>query len=176
MPNRGDRTGDGQSDSTDALREAEAAFSSRDYTRALRLYKPIAEAGDARAQMYVSWLYQHGRGNPESHVLAYMWADIAAKQGSEHAAGYRRSLSAEMTDRELAQARYLSAAWVPTVATPERVSWVRRFAERVKKQIRDRNSPAVTAVPPVTRPRLAPPALSNRNRRSTARPDRDRPA
>jgi hypothetical protein len=43
-----------------------------------------------------------------------MWADVAAKRGNGRAAGYRQGLIAEMTERELAHARYLAEAWVPT--------------------------------------------------------------
>ena len=45
--------------------------------RALRL----AERGDARAQAFLGFMYEHGRGVPQDYVAAVYWYTSAAEQG-----------------------------------------------------------------------------------------------
>jgi len=45
--------------------------------RALRL----AERGDARAQAFLGFMYEHGRGVPQDYVAAAYWYTSAAEQG-----------------------------------------------------------------------------------------------
>ena len=39
-----------------------AAYNQRDYATALRHWRPLAEQGDARAQLYLGQMYRRGKG------------------------------------------------------------------------------------------------------------------
>jgi uncharacterized protein len=52
------------------LEDGRAALRHRDYATAMRLLRPLAERGDARAQSYVGWMYGQGWGAQQSSVQA----------------------------------------------------------------------------------------------------------
>jgi hypothetical protein len=59
-----------------------AAFNAGDYAAALREWQPLAEAGDARAQLGLGVLYEAGRGVPTPDFgQALVWYRAAAAQG-----------------------------------------------------------------------------------------------
>jgi len=60
----------------------ESAYRSGDYPRAARRIGPAAERGDARAQGYLGFMYQYGRGVPQSYPLAIYWYRRGAEQGN----------------------------------------------------------------------------------------------
>ena len=59
----------------------EAAYQRGDYGAALREWRPLAEAGDARAQLNLGFMYAIGYGVPKDHVEAFRWWHKAAEQG-----------------------------------------------------------------------------------------------
>ena len=63
----------------------ESAYRSGDYPRASRRIGPAAERGDARAQAYLGFMYQYGRGVPQSYVQAYAWCELAEINGNADA-------------------------------------------------------------------------------------------
>lgn len=65
--------------------DALQAVQRKDYATAVRLLQPLAEAGDARAQVQLGTLYYHGHGVPEDDALALQWYDRAARQGQAQA-------------------------------------------------------------------------------------------
>jgi len=60
----------------------EGAFRSGDYPRAAARIGPAAERGDARAQGHLGFMYQYGRGVPQSYLLAIYWYRRGAEQGN----------------------------------------------------------------------------------------------
>ncbi|TMJ05571.1 MAG: sel1 repeat family protein [Alphaproteobacteria bacterium] len=60
----------------------EGAYRSGDYPRAAARLGPAAERGDARAQGYLGFMYQYGRGVPQNYVLAIYWYRRGAEQGN----------------------------------------------------------------------------------------------
>jgi TPR repeat protein len=60
----------------------EGAYRSGDYLRAVKRIGPAAERGDARAQAYLGFMYQYGRGVPQNYGLAIYWYRRAAEQGN----------------------------------------------------------------------------------------------
>jgi uncharacterized protein len=60
----------------------EGAYRSGDYPRALRRIGPAAERGNARAQAYLGFMYQYGRGVPQNYGLAVYWYTRGAEQGN----------------------------------------------------------------------------------------------
>ena len=63
------------------LEDARAAYRKQDYTTALRLFRPLADQGDARAQIHLGVMYDNGQGVPQDYVQAVKWYRLAADQG-----------------------------------------------------------------------------------------------
>ena len=58
-----------------------AAYHSKDYQTAIKLWKPLAEQGDAKAQYNLGVLDAKGRGVPQNYAKAVKWFYKAAEQG-----------------------------------------------------------------------------------------------
>jgi TPR repeat protein len=58
------------------------AYRVGDYPRAVKRIGPAAERGDARAQAYLGFMYQYGRGVAQNYALAIYWYRRAADQGN----------------------------------------------------------------------------------------------
>jgi hypothetical protein len=67
------------------LEDAAAAFQRGDYATSLKLWRPLAEEGNAEAQDNLGRLFLSGRGVPEDHVAAVGWLTKAANQGRTRA-------------------------------------------------------------------------------------------
>jgi hypothetical protein len=57
----------------DAAEEAEALFQKGDYAKALKLARPLADAGDPRAEAIIGLAYYRGRGAPHDDAEAAKW-------------------------------------------------------------------------------------------------------
>ncbi len=58
-----------------------AAFNRNDYAAATRMFQPLADSGDARAQAILGYMFATGHGVPQSYVEAASWYRRAAEQG-----------------------------------------------------------------------------------------------
>ena len=87
-----------------------------DYAAALREWRPLAEAGDARAQYYLGIMYTNGEGVPEDDRQAAFWFQKSARQGNAQAQYHLGIL-------------YANGTGVPEDA-PQAVSWFRKSAEQ----------------------------------------------
>src|SRR6476620_2657175 len=67
------------------LQDGIVAHHRQDYVRAERLLRPLAEAGNARAQTYLGFMYEYGRGVPQSYVEAAALYCLAADQNNAYA-------------------------------------------------------------------------------------------
>jgi uncharacterized protein len=65
-----------------AAPRGESAYRSGDYPRAARRIIPEAEAGSARAQAYLGFMFQYGRGVPQNYGMAIYWYRRGAEQGN----------------------------------------------------------------------------------------------
>jgi uncharacterized protein len=65
----------------DAFDDAEAFYVKAEYATALRLLKPLADRGDARAQRLLAEMYRAGDGVRQSDLEALRWYRKAADQG-----------------------------------------------------------------------------------------------
>ena len=65
--------------------DAGAALNRGDYATALRLIRPLADQGNANAQVNLGQMYVSGVGVPQDYVRAHMWFTLAAAQGEVHA-------------------------------------------------------------------------------------------
>ena len=83
----------------------------------MKWYRRAAEQGNALAQNNLGLAYAKGNGVPQDYVLAHMWWNLAAAQGS--ATGIKLRDSAEglmprMTPAQIAEAQRLAREWTPT--------------------------------------------------------------
>lgn len=64
-----------------SLRAGMAAYNREDFNAAATIFRPLALAGDARAQSYLGYMYSTGRGVPQDYAEAAYWYIRAANQG-----------------------------------------------------------------------------------------------
>jgi TPR repeat protein len=68
-----------------SLEDALSAHMHGDYATALRLYKPLADQGDASAQYNLGTMYEAGQGVPQDYAEAVIWYRKAADHGAASA-------------------------------------------------------------------------------------------
>ncbi len=56
------------------------AYQRGDYAASFRVWEPLAQAGDAKAQFGLGGLFERGRGVPLDRARAFRWYGLAAKQ------------------------------------------------------------------------------------------------
>ena len=71
-----------------AKQEAAAAWQRQDYVTAERLYRSLAEQGDASAQHFLGKMYENGEGVRRDSAEAARWFRLAAEQGHSGAQFY----------------------------------------------------------------------------------------
>jgi TPR repeat protein len=80
------------------------AYNRGDYMPAIRLFRPLAEQGNAKAQHLIGVMYHKGQGVARNPVRAFAWfSDSEAK-------AKLRDVSKTMTREELSQAREMAQA------------------------------------------------------------------
>ena len=87
-----------------------AAYNRGDYLPAIRLFRPLAEQGNARAQTVLGVMFRKGEGVPKNAVRARMWFGLAAKSGDVGAKAGLREVSKTMTREEVSQAETMAKA------------------------------------------------------------------
>jgi TPR repeat protein len=70
------------------LQDGFAAYIRADYATALRIWRPLAEQGNADAQSNLGVMYFEGQGVPQDHAEAIKWFRLAAAQGLDDAQDY----------------------------------------------------------------------------------------
>ena len=65
----------------DTLSAGRAAHARGDHVTAARLLIPLAERGNARAQVMVGFMYATGQGVPQAYDAAAYWCRLSAEQG-----------------------------------------------------------------------------------------------
>jgi TPR repeat protein len=86
------------------------SYNRGDYEPAIKLFRPLAEAGNAKAQNILGVMYRKGEGVTPSSARAYMWFSIAAARGDKQAKASLQEMSKEITPAEMAQAKEMMAA------------------------------------------------------------------
>jgi len=86
------------------------AYNRGDYLPAIRLFRPLAEAGNPKAQNQIGLMYRKGEGTAQSPARAFMWFSLAAKRGDARAKSGLRDVSKTMTPGEISQARQMAQA------------------------------------------------------------------
>ena len=67
------------------LDDAGSALLKGDYGAALSIIRPMANAGDSRAQLALGLMYRNGQGVAQNHVESVKWIRKAAEQGDSEA-------------------------------------------------------------------------------------------
>ena len=65
--------------------DAVSALSRGDYATAMRLFRPLAEQGDAKAQFTIGLMYVNGQGVQRNDAEALRWYRLAAERGDARA-------------------------------------------------------------------------------------------
>ena len=63
------------------IQDAMAAYQRGDYGKAIELFRPLAERGDAYAQETLARIYLEGEGLAKNYQEAAKWERLAAQQG-----------------------------------------------------------------------------------------------
>ena len=79
-----------------------------DYATALREWEPLAEQGNASAQLNLGVMYGMGRGVIRDDVYAHMWGNIAATNGHKLGAKLRDFVGKKMTPADISTAQRLA--------------------------------------------------------------------
>lgn len=69
----------------DGLEPGVRAYRDGNYAAAFTYWKPMAEAGNADAQVYLGWLYSRGLGVEKDYAASADWYRRAAEQGDPNA-------------------------------------------------------------------------------------------
>jgi TPR repeat protein len=86
------------------------AYNRGDYAPAMKLFRPLAQAGNAKAQSILGVMYHKGEGVSRSSARAFMWFGLAAKRGDAVAKASLPQVSKEMTSAEMARASEMMTA------------------------------------------------------------------
>ena len=86
------------------------AYAEGRHAEAVSRFRPLAEAGDDRAQYWLGIMYFEGKGVPQDDVRAYLWLSLAAEQGNRGARIGRDAIVPRMSAARLAEAERLLAA------------------------------------------------------------------
>jgi TPR repeat protein len=81
-----------------------SAYNRGDYVPAIRLFRPLAEQGNPKAQSVIGSMYRKGEGVARSSKRAFMWFSLAAARGDARAKAELHEVSRDMTPSEIAQA------------------------------------------------------------------------
>jgi len=87
-----------------------AAYNRGDYVPAIRLFRPLAEAGNPKAQNQIGLMYRKGEGTAQSPARAFMWFSLAARKGDASAKANLQEMSKEMKPAEMTEAKAMMAA------------------------------------------------------------------
>jgi hypothetical protein len=87
-----------------------AAYNRGDYLPAIRLFRPLAEHGNAKAQNVLGVMFRKGEGVPKNPARAHMWFSFAAARGDAKAKAELREVSRTMTAQEISQAKEMAKA------------------------------------------------------------------
>jgi len=90
------------------LEDGRDAYHEKQYAKAVQLWQPLAEKGDATAQYLLGTLFAEGKGVPQNDATAVQWFLRAANQGNADAqynvgASYSAGMGVNQSDPEAAK-------------------------------------------------------------------------
>src|SRR3954447_3089528 len=87
-----------------------AAYNRGDYVPAMRVFRRLAEQGNAKAQNVLGVMFRKGQGVPKNPARAHMWFSFAAKRGEAGAGAGRRGVARMMTAQKPSKAEAMAKA------------------------------------------------------------------
>jgi TPR repeat protein len=87
-----------------------AAYNRGDYVPAMRVFRRLAEQGNAKAQNVLGVMFRKGEGAPKNPVRARMWFSFAAKRGEAGARVELREVSRTMSAQGISDAEAMAKA------------------------------------------------------------------
>src|SRR4029078_8297490 len=87
-----------------------AAYNRGDYVPAMRVFRAMAEQGNAKAQNLLGVMHSRGECVSRSSVRAFLWFSRGAARGDARAKSELRDVSRDMTPQELSEAREMAQA------------------------------------------------------------------
>ena len=100
----------------DSYEDAVSALGRKDFTLAVRLFRPLAEQGNLQAQVSLGRMYQGGYGVPQDYQEALKWFRKAAEQADAQA-------------QSMLGGMYANGLGSPQ-DYPEAVKWYRKAAQQ----------------------------------------------
>jgi TPR repeat protein len=85
-----------------------AAYNRGDYVPAIRVFRTLAEQGNAKAQNVLGVMFRKGEGVPKNPARAHMWFSLAAARGDTKAETELREVSRTMTRQQISQAQEMA--------------------------------------------------------------------
>jgi TPR repeat protein len=86
------------------------AYNRGDYVPAMKLFRPLAQAGNAKAQNVLGVMYRKGEGVTRSSAKAFMWFNLAARKGDATAKASLQEMAKDMSPADMTRAREMMAA------------------------------------------------------------------
>lgn len=85
----------------------------QDYAEAAKWYRFAAAGGNVNAKLNLGVMLERGvSGIPLNVVLAHMWYNLAASQGSVEAAKFREEVALDMSREQVADAQRMAQEWL----------------------------------------------------------------
>jgi TPR repeat protein len=95
------------------LKDGEDALKRGDYASALEIFRPLAQGGNARAQVRLAEMYAMGFGVKQDPIQSYIWYSLAARGGDATAAAGRDRMAARLQPVQVSQADKVVENWRP---------------------------------------------------------------
>jgi TPR repeat protein len=86
------------------------AYNRGDYLPAMRLFRPLADRGNPKAQNLLGVMYRKGQGVTRNSVRAFVWFSRAAARGDARAKVELHEVSQTMTAQEMSEAEAMARA------------------------------------------------------------------
>jgi len=96
----------------DEFEDAVEAVNRRDYETAYKMIVPLAEKGQAAAQLVLGMMYFKGTGVDKNIVEADKWLFISETSGQEAGKKNRIFVERQMNSDEIAKAHQLAKYWL----------------------------------------------------------------
>jgi TPR repeat protein len=86
------------------------AYNRGDYMPAFRMFRPLAEQGNPKAQSLLGVMYRKGEGVARNSVRAFIWFSRAAAHGDARAKVELHEVSQTVTPEEISEAEAMAQA------------------------------------------------------------------
>ena len=96
----------------DELQDAVRVLNNRDFKTAYKMLAPLAEKGNAAAQLIVGMMYFKGKGIAKNIVQADKWLLISEELGQEAGKKNRIFVERQMNSDQISKARKLAKSWL----------------------------------------------------------------